>query len=116
VRAAAAGREAEVTRQQRALVERGAEGRAEKMQMLYDYLTGPEFRNRVAGFVEALAGMHGDFEREKRATMTMWKRREKILNRAPGNVTAVERERRDGPAVLPRRLPAREKLDVSEAR
>jgi hypothetical protein len=71
-----------------ALAKRVAEGRGEKMQMLYEYLTGPEFRNRVGGFVEAFKEMQDDLEREKRAMQTLWKRRERQMQRARDNITA----------------------------
>jgi hypothetical protein len=71
-----------------ALAKRAAEGRGEKMQMLYEYLTGAEFRNRVGGFVEAFREMQDDLEREKRAMQTLWKRREKQMQRARDNITA----------------------------
>jgi hypothetical protein len=67
---------------------RAAEGRGEKMLMLYEYLTGTEFRNRVGGFVEALVEMQVDLEREKRAMSTLWKRRERQMQRARDNITA----------------------------
>jgi hypothetical protein len=71
-----------------ALAKRVAEGRGEKMQMLYEYLTGAEFRNRVGGFVEAFKEMQDDLEREKRAMQTLWKRRERQMQRARDNITA----------------------------
>jgi hypothetical protein len=71
------------------LARRAAEGRGEKMQMLFDYLTGPEFRNRVEGLVEALAEMHDDLEKEKRAMLAIWKRRERQMDRARNNLTAL---------------------------
>jgi hypothetical protein len=67
---------------------RAAEGRGEKTQMLYDYLTGTEFRHRVGGFVEALIEMQSELERERRAMMTTWKRRERLMDRALSNVAA----------------------------
>jgi hypothetical protein len=70
------------------LAKRAAEGRGEKMQMLYEYLTGVEFRNRVGGFVEAFKEMQEDLDREKRAMMTLWKRRERQMQRARDNITA----------------------------
>src|SRR5262249_52429161 len=45
---------------------RASQGRGEKMQMTYDYLTGPEFRNRVSGLVEPLCEMNQDLADEKR--------------------------------------------------
>ena len=71
-----------------ALAKRVAEGRGEKMQMLFDYLTGTEFRNRFGGFVEAFKEMQDDLEKERRAMQTAWKRREKVLRRARDNITA----------------------------
>jgi hypothetical protein len=65
-----------------------AEGRGHKMQMLFDYLTGTEFRNCVGGFVEAFKDMQDDLENEKRATLTRWKRRERTMVRARDNITA----------------------------
>jgi hypothetical protein len=70
------------------MAKRAAEGRGEKMQMLYEYLTGTEFRNRVGGFVEAFKEMQEDLEQEKRAMMTRWKKRERQMQRARDNITA----------------------------
>jgi hypothetical protein len=70
-----------------AMARRAAEGRGEKIHVLYDYVTSCEFRNRVGGFVEPLIEMQEDFEREQRAMMTTWKRRKRLLERAFGNVT-----------------------------
>jgi hypothetical protein len=71
-----------------ALAKRAVEGRGEKMQMLYEYLTGAEFRNRIGGFVEAFREMQDDLDREKRAMLTLWKRRERQMQRARDNITA----------------------------
>jgi hypothetical protein len=70
------------------LAKRAVEGRGEKMQLLYEYLTGAEFRNRVGGFVEAFREMQEDLDREKRAMLTLWKRRERQMQRARDNITA----------------------------
>jgi hypothetical protein len=59
-----------------------AEGRAEKMELLYAYLTGKEFRQRVEAFVEAFRTMKEDLERERRATEGLWAKREKQIQRA----------------------------------
>lgn len=71
-----------------AMAKRVAEGRGEKMHMLFEYLTGTEFRNRVGGFVEAFKEMQDDLESEKRAMLTRWKRRGKLMQRASDNITA----------------------------
>lgn len=71
-----------------ALARRASEGRGEKMQMLYDYLTGNEFRNRVGGFVDAFKEMQEQLDKEKRAMLVSWQRREKLMSRAQQNVAA----------------------------
>jgi hypothetical protein len=72
-----------------ALAKRAAEGSGQKMQLLYDYMTGTEFRNRVQGLVEAFVDMQDDHTSEKRSTLTRWKRREKIIERALQNIAAL---------------------------
>jgi hypothetical protein len=72
-----------------AAARRAAEGRGDKMALLYEYLTGPEFRNRVSGVVEAIREMQEDLARERSAMQRIWKKREKQLLRAFLNLSAV---------------------------
>jgi hypothetical protein len=65
-----------------------SEGRGDKMAMLYAYVTGPEFRNRVSGLIEALKEMEEDLDGEKRAMLSIWKKRERQLLRARENLFA----------------------------
>lgn len=60
---------------------RNATGRQGKAEMLYDYLTGPEFKARLEGIVEPFVQMQSDLDSEKRATMSRWKKREKQIER-----------------------------------
>lgn len=71
------------------MAKRVAEGRGEKTQMLYEYATSPEFRNRVSGVVEATTEMLEDLEREQRAMRTMWQRRSRQIIRARDNVATM---------------------------
>ena len=71
-----------------AQVRRASEGRGEKMEMLYAYLTGPEFKVRVTGLVEAFSDLEDDLRSERNAMMARWKRREKQLHRARANLGA----------------------------
>jgi hypothetical protein len=64
------------------------QGRGEKMQMLFDYLTGTEFRLRVEGIVEAFRDLQADLETERRAMQTRWNKRAKLMQRARVNVAA----------------------------
>jgi hypothetical protein len=63
-----------------------ASGKNEKMEMLYEYLSGPEFRQQVEGIVEAFTGMREDLDREKRAMEKIWAKREKQIERAVKNM------------------------------
>lgn len=57
------------------------ENRGDKMGMLYDYLTGNEFRQQVEAIVEGFTQMQVDLESEKRSMQTIWKKREKQIEK-----------------------------------
>jgi len=56
-------------------------GKYEKMEVLYSYLSGPEFRQKVEAIVEAFASMKKDLDQEKRAMNKIWSKREKQIER-----------------------------------
>ncbi len=58
-----------------------------KMEMLYDFLTGNEFRQQVEAIVEGFTQMKSDLESEKRAMNAQWKKREKQLEKVILNTT-----------------------------
>ena len=60
---------------------RALDGQHTKMELVYNYLIGQEFYNRVSGVVEAFMTMRQELEAEKRALNTCWKKREKQLER-----------------------------------
>lgn len=55
---------------------RSGEGQQTKMEMLYEYLTGPRFRHRVQAVVEKFSEMQGDLEKERRTMTKAWAKRE----------------------------------------
>jgi len=57
------------------------ENKGEKMQILYDYLTSTEFRFQVEAIVEGFIQMQTDLESEKRSMQSIWKRREKQIEK-----------------------------------
>jgi len=59
-----------------------SEGKNEKLEILFKYLTGTEFRQKVESIVEAFAGMMDDLQKEKRAMNKTWAKREKHLQLA----------------------------------
>ena len=64
-----------------ALARQAAEGQQTKMEMVYQYLTGPRFRLRVQAIVEAFSSMQEDLDREKKAITKQWAKREEQIDR-----------------------------------
>lgn len=60
-------------------------GKNEKMEILYQYLTGIEFRHRVEAIVEAFTNLQQDIEREKRWFNIKWARQEKEIRKIVDN-------------------------------
>jgi hypothetical protein len=58
-----------------------SEGKREKMELLYAYLSGEEFRQRVEAIVEAFSAMHTQLHKERRAMERLWHEREKQIDR-----------------------------------
>lgn len=58
-----------------------SEGQQTKMELVYQYLTGPRFRQRVEGIVEAFSTMQEDLDKEKKAITKQWARREMQIER-----------------------------------
>jgi hypothetical protein len=62
-------------------VQSAQENRGDKMSMLYNYLTGNEFRMQVEAIVECFTQMQSDLNAERRAMETIWKKREKQIEK-----------------------------------
>ena len=60
---------------------RGEENKGEKMQMLYDYLTGNEFRQQMETIVEGFSAMKLSIDKERLQMEKLWKEREKQLQK-----------------------------------
>ena len=58
-----------------------SEGQQTKMEMVYQYLTGPRFRQRIQAIVEAFSSMQEDLDKEKKAILKQWAKREEQINR-----------------------------------
>lgn len=56
-----------------------SEGQETKMELIYKYLTGPGFRQRVEAIVEAFSAMHDDLAKERKAITKQWAKREKQI-------------------------------------
>jgi hypothetical protein len=63
------------------------ENKGDKMQMLYDYLTGNEFNQNVLAITEGFVALRDSITREKIQMEKMWKEREKQLDKVLLNTT-----------------------------
>ncbi len=60
-------------------------GKNEKMEILFQYLTGTEFQHRIEAIVEAFTNLQQETEREKRWFQTKWARQEKEIRKIIDN-------------------------------
>lgn len=56
-------------------------GRDEKMDLLYKYLSGAQFKNRVENIVMAFVNMKADLDTERRSFNRIWNKREKEIEK-----------------------------------
>jgi hypothetical protein len=72
-----------------ALARQSSEGQQSKTEMVYRYLTGPRFRQRVEAIVEAFSSMQEDLERERKVIMKQWAKREEQIERVMGGTIGM---------------------------
>jgi hypothetical protein len=61
--------------------QKAQEGKGDKMKMLYDYLTGNEFRGQMEAIVEGFMAMKQSIMKERIQMEKLWKEREKQLEK-----------------------------------
>ncbi len=61
----------------------------DKKDLIYRYVTGPEFRNRVTAIIEGFRSMKEDLDSEKRAIQRIWEKREKQIERIISNTAGM---------------------------
>jgi len=59
-----------------AKVRQAQDGQQTKMELVYEYLTGPRFRHRIEAIVEKFSDMQADLDKERKATLRQWAKRE----------------------------------------
>lgn len=64
-------------------------GMSEKKDLVYNYLTGNEFRQRVEAIVEAFKSMQDDLNNERVAMEKSWAKRDKQIKSAFQNVAGI---------------------------
>lgn len=55
------------------------DGQHTKMEMVYQYLTGPRFRHRIEAIVEKFSDMQADLEKERKTMTRLWAKREEQI-------------------------------------
>jgi hypothetical protein len=58
------------------LARQAGEGQQTKMELVYHYLTGPRFRQRVTAIIEKFEEMQADLTKERAAMTKLWAKRE----------------------------------------
>jgi hypothetical protein len=61
-----------------------SEGQHTKTEMVYQYLTGPRFKQRVEAIVEAFSSMQDDLDKERKVIMKQWAKRGEQIERVMG--------------------------------
>jgi hypothetical protein len=67
-----------------ATARQASEGQQTKTEMVYQYLTGQRFRQRVEAIVEAFSTMQEDLDKERKVIMKQWAKREEQIERVMG--------------------------------
>ena len=65
------------------------ENRADKMSLLYSYMTGNEFSMQLKAVVDGFMKMQEELDKEKRSLMASWKRRQKTIDGVLANTTEM---------------------------
>lgn len=65
------------------------ENKGDKMEMLYKFLTGNEFRLQIEGIVEGFTQMQQDLQKEKNAMQRIWHQREKQIEKVIQNTISM---------------------------
>jgi hypothetical protein len=71
-----------------------AEGKQEKIELLYRYLAGDRFKSRIEAMVEAFTALREGLDRERAAMERLWKEREKQIERVLLNTAGLYGEMR----------------------
>jgi hypothetical protein len=88
-----------------------ASGKGEKMEALYDYVTSPQFAQKLRAVYDTFARMREDLESEKNQATQRWARREKQL---AGGITALLCIGGDVQGLAEQALPALEMVPVDQ--
>ena len=83
-------------------------GKNEKMEVLFQYITGTEFIHRIEAIIESFTNLQADIEKEKRWFSIKWARQEKEIRKVIDSTHGIYGELQ---AVSGRALPAVKQLE-----
>lgn len=63
--------------------------KGDKSIMLYDYLTGPEFKRNLENVLSVFVDMKSQIDKERRSMNTHWKKREKQLEKSMNSLSNI---------------------------
>jgi len=93
--------------------ERGFQsGREDQKELIYDYLTGQEFRNRVESVLRAFIGMRDSIVQQRRAMEKHWAAQEKHVEAVVRNLSGMSG---DIEALAGKDLPALKLIEASKS-
>lgn len=92
-------------------VKQSVQAKDGKMELMYSYLSGTEFKHRVEAIVEAFTNMQSEIEKEKRYFMNKWARDEKNIRMVIDNTYGMHGDLK---AIIGRMLPQIKGLDAIE--
>jgi len=72
-----------------AAARQASEGQQTKTELMYRYLTGPQFRHRVSAVVERFIEMQSDLARERRVAMKQFAKREGQIQNVIGAMAGM---------------------------
>ncbi len=87
-------------------------GKNEKVEMIYGYLSGEEFKQRIEAIVESFNAMQEQLIRERRAMEKIWKEREKQIDRMANNTVGMYGEMR---GIIGSGLPTIKSLELDDS-
>jgi len=92
-----------------ASAKQAAVGKAEKMEAIYNYLSGTEFKQKVEAIVEAFVTMNTDLTKEKVAMEKLWSKREQQIKKV---VVSTARMYGDMQGIIGASLPEIKSLEL----
>ena len=86
-----------------------SEGKQDKMEALYQYLSGPAFKQKINTIVDTFNDMHTQLQKEKNAMKSIWSEREKQIQQVIESTAGMYGDMR---GIIGRTLPQIESLEL----